>query len=403
MKLLIVEPIASGHHMALYVRLVVREAYKREWKVGLLTSKGALKDPSFKLVQSERYNDMDIFVIDDVKPSSKKNMLSLFIDQYNYYRAIKNGFKKIPLYKIPDRVYVSNLDHFDKVLPFLPSPFGNVKFSGMMMNLKFHRKKMGFGKPSRNDLLFEQLFLRVLRKANLHSVMVIDEPFLEYGKHSRHQEYSKLCFVPDVGDLRGKSSRVEAKKYFGIPIGNFVILVYGFLSKKKGIENLLRAVNNTALKKISVLLSGIQDEYTRELLSGSLAKTLINSGQLIISNGFHDDEKEYKAFKSANCVWVGYVGSQFGSSGVLYQSASMGLPLLGTADGLVGWIINKHCIGLVFDPVNIFECTNAIKEIYCNEELLMRLGQNAKKLSLNHTSEKFGEAICDQLEIQVMD
>ena len=384
--------------MALYVRLLVREAYKRKWEISILTSRSSINDPSFKLVQRECDNKIKLHLMNDVNISNKINVFSLFINQFRYYKSVRDTFKKIPMDDMPDYIYVINLDHFDKVLPFLPSIFGVNKFSGMMMTIKFHRKKMGLGSPSRSDILYEKLFLKLLRNKKLDRVMVIDEPFMKYSKSHENKEYSKICFVPDVGELQGVASQTNAKYFFGIPDKNYVLTVYGHMAEKKGIKSIISAFKNLSIKNITILLAGYQDNYTRELIQSADAQDLINSSQLIVSSGFQSDLQEYNAFKSSDCIWIGYIGSHFGSSGVLYQSASLGLPVLGCNSGLIGWLIKRHDIGIVFNPEDIFECTEAIERMLTDKLLYRKYSKNMRQLSIDHTARKFGEAICDQIE-----
>ena len=398
MKLLIVEPISSGHHMALYVRLLAREAYRRKWSIGLLTSKKAASSPSFNLVRDEVNNQNDLYLMDDVDLSTNNSALSLLLNQLKYYKAIKHAFKKISQQESPDYIYVTNIDHFDKVAPLFPSIFGKSNFSGMLMTIKFHRKEMGIGQPSRSDFIYKKLFLKLLGNKRLDHLMVLDEPFIKYATCHKNKKYSKICFVPDVGELRGVASQSSAKYFFGIPDKNYVITVYGQMSEKKGIKNIILAIKKINIKNITVLLAGKHDDYIRKLIQSSDAQDLISNRQLIVSSGFQNDLQEYNAFKSSDCVWIGYVGSHFGSSGVLYQSASLGLPVLGCNSGLIGWLIKQYDIGISFNPVDIIECARAIERMFTNKQHYRKYSKNIQKLSIDHSARKFGEAICDQIE-----
>ena len=397
MKLLIVEPEGAGHHMSLYVRLLVRTAAKRGWEIHLLTTVKAIRHPAFKLVHSE-CKELVIHLMPNIELSHSSGWLGLLLNQFRYYKAILSGFRDINPRETPDVIYMVNIDHIDKVLALLGTPFGKFKFIGMMMNIKFHRKKMKIGSSSRSDWLYKKLFLQLLKINTLEYLTVIDEPFFNYASSASESGYRKLILVPDVGDLHGNISDLEARRFLDIPSNSFVILVYGALTRKKGVEQLLRAVSICKLPDVVVLLAGVQDDRIRELLSGQLGLNLIGASKLLVFPSFHNEVQEYRVFRAASAVWVGYIGNSFGSSGVLYQSCSIGVPVLATSKGLIGWLVNHHKVGVTFDPNVVEDVAKSITLLFNDRNLAGVLSANAEKLAMNHTATKFGDAICDAIQ-----
>lgn len=385
--------------MALYVRLLVRATVRRGWSTRLLTTKRAVQHPAFQLVQREASTAIDVSLMREVDPTSSGQLLPLLLDQDRYFRSVAEGVRNLGAEEQPDHIYVVNLDHFDKILAVRGTPFGAIPFSGMMMNLKYHRNRMGIGLPSRSDWLYEKLFLRVLRIHTLRNTMVIDEPFYEYSRRSAYKkEYRKLRYVNDVGELNGSETREMVREALKIPNDRFVILVYGMLTVKKGIESLLNAVDTCDRLKVTVLLAGTQDERIKSLLAEPLARSLLARGQLVESAEFHDSKREYRVFKAADVVWIGYVGRSFGSSGVLFQAGSMRLPVLATSEGLIGWLVRRHRLGLTITPEDKKAVADAIERLYSDKELFRNLSDNGQRLSHQHTGRNFGNTICDAIE-----
>ncbi len=397
MKLLIIEPEATGHHMALYVKLIVRSAIARGWCIQLLTTKKALEHPAFELVKREISDGMDIFLMDEVTRKNHTTSLSLLWKQKRLYESIASSFSKIPHNQRADVIYVVNFDYFEKILALRGSPFNSVPFIGMMMNVKYHRQKMGIGPNSRSDWLYEQLFRRILRIPTLQSITVIDECFLTYTQQSRHKEYQKIQFVPDVGELFGNESRELARNELNLQQESFVILVYGSLSERKGIKELLKAVSMLGQSQITVLLAGEQDEKIQQQLCASLAQQLVGRGCLIESLGFHDERREYRVFRASDVVWLGYVGGARGSSGVLYQAGSIGLPILATNEGLIGWLTKRHGIGLTVNPTDCHAVARAINQLSVDKEFTKECGQHNRDLAKLHSGEKFGDDVCNAI------
>lgn len=397
MKLMIIEPHASGHHMALYARWLVKVAVDRGWQLHLLTTKSAIEHPAFKCVLKECSN-IEISFISEVHRTISGNWIKLLIDQWKYYQSIKKGFHNIKHTVNPDLIYMINIDHFDKILAILGSPFGKYEFSGMMMNIKFHRKIMSIGATSRSDWLYKKLLLNVLKIQKLKKLTIIDEPFYEYSEKYMQKHFNKISLIPDVGDIYGSESQDEARNNLRIQKDKFVILVYGVLTKKKGIKQLLRSVIEFNSSKLTVLLAGIQDEDIKDLMQKPEAIQLKKNGQLVESSGFHNEVCEYRVFKAANAVWIGYIGQSFGSSGVLYQSCSIGLPVLATSKGLVGWIVKRYNIGFTFDPEDKYDVSKNIGILYSDSKSVKIASDNAILLSKKHTGLIFGKYICDAIK-----
>jgi hypothetical protein len=122
MKLLLVESAATGHHLALYARLIARAAARRGWSVSLLTSESALKHPSLELVRGEVPGDFDVLTMADVPSPSNSRAASLLRYQFAHYRALRKAFRAKCADRGFDIVYVVTLDHCDKPCPCWARP-----------------------------------------------------------------------------------------------------------------------------------------------------------------------------------------------------------------------------------------------------------------------------------------
>lgn len=400
MKLLIVEPEATGHRMALYVRLVVRAAQSRGWTVSLLTTHLATKHPAFQLVCNEANNQLSIHFMDFPNCNSPKNALSLIKRQYNYYKSLKKAFFSLDKKEIPDLVYISCLDYFDKVMALLGTPFGEVPLSGLLVSVKFHRYKVGIGPKSRSDIFYKWLFQRTLEIKTMKRILVIDEAFVNFASQSKFALHKKLALIPDAGEINGNESKETARNGIGIPQNAFIVLVYGSLSERKGIKELLNAVaRQDAPANLRILLAGTPDQVVQSFLETAIVHRLRAQKILVERLFFHDDRDEYRVFRAADAVWLGYVGGSYGSSGVLYQAGSLGLPLIATSRGMIGWLTERHCLGKTIDPTNPESVIRAICEL-CNDPIQWhKFSKKGMQYASKHTGQKFGDVICEQLSL----
>jgi glycosyltransferase involved in cell wall biosynthesis len=346
-------------------------------------------------VRAEIPDGLEVFTMPDAE-GSKKGAAELLSQQFIRYRAVRTAFRQIQRQSPPDLVYVVTLDHYEKMISLLGSPFAGRPFAGMVLDPKFHRKVMGVGPPTRNDTLYRWLFRRLLRTQGLVCTTVVDESFFEYTRSNQATLYEKLSLVPDVGELVVEHSRADARAEIGLAPHQFVILVYGSITARKGLAELLAAVDGSAESTIA-LIAGAQDAESEALLREAPAMRLRAAGRLIESNGFLTAELEARAFAAADAVWLGYAPGFYGSSGVLFQAAAAGLPVLASSTGLIGWLTRRHQLGLTFDTQNVHAVRSAIRDLMHDHAARTRFTANGRAVGRQHTGTIFGDAVCDAI------
>lgn len=399
MYVLIVEQEPGGHHMSSYVRFMARGAVRRGWKVRILTARKSAEHPALKIVANEFVGELPVHFMPRIAQSNGTSTMSLLFNQMAYFKVLARSFKELCEDEIPDLVYLMNLEAVDKVMAILGSPFGNVPFSGMLVNVKYHRFQKSIGPPGRYDKLYKKLFERLLRIKTLLSITVIDEFFVEYTQQQRALEYDKVKFVPDPGELEGSESVEQAREQLAIPHDRFVILVYGILSARKGIKELLQAVSLMEDDTILVLLAGKVNKDINQLLHQPIAKDLVAHDRLFVVSGYQGVEQEYRLFRSANVVWLGYVSDFYGKSAVMPQAGSIGLPILASNTGLIGKITKENGLGLVFDPYDSHAVAKEIKRLQSDRCLQKQLGGNGRRFAKQSSAEEFGNALCSAIDI----
>lgn len=398
MRLLIVEPSAEGHHLALYSRLILRESCRRKWNVTILTTRSASQHPAFQIAAAETQGQLSTILIPDLAAPRSFSSLELFWSQFRLWKALADAAGRNDYFSRFDGIYCVNFDYFEKALSVFGSPFGQIPFAGMMMNPKFHRAHEGLGPPSRGDWIYFVLFQRLLRLRGLKGVLVVDEPFRDYCVKKKLKGAVKIRLVPDVGELSAAQGIEDSRSYLGIPPEKFVILVYGSLARRKGLDHLLRAVSSLDCSDCTVLAAGKPDAETKLFLHSPAVQLLVQSGQLIVKEGFLDSFGESQVFKAADAVWLGYVGGAYGSSGVLYQAGAAGLPVIAMEEGLIGWTVRAHKLGLTLDPTDPLKVMSAIKLLRDDSAIRQSWGQNGRRLSASHTGTVFGESVCNVIE-----
>jgi len=348
--------------MALYVRHVIRKLKDEMCEVSLLTTRSAVAHPSFHLLKTELKN-VELHFLPELPLISDCSSLSLFLQQMKFWLIVRSMFAQIIAKKKFDIVYIPTVDWVAKAMEMLGSPFGTVPFVVLYMAPTHHRKPMGLGPAGRQDWLYDRLFRRLLRNRTLRKVLVIDEVFFEFSQLNYGRLAEKVQYVPDFGEIRGQGSREECRVSLGIPNEAQVLLVYGSLTQRKGIVQLLDALSNPSVpNELVMLLAGKASKDMQALLESPAVQRLRENGRLILRLSFHDDRDEYRVFKASNFVWLGYVSGFYGSSGVLHQAVSVDLPVVAMEQGLIGRIVRMHQLGVTVDPNSTESVLNGLKE-----------------------------------------
>jgi glycosyltransferase involved in cell wall biosynthesis len=395
MKLLIVEPDATGHHMSLYVRLVVRAALARGINISLLTKKASTSHPSFRLVMEEAQGSLNVHYMPDFPRFVSNTSFILLFNQLISYLEIWWGFHRGVPRDGYENILVINLDCFEKVLSFLGSPFGDVSFSGLLMSISLHRYKLNIGPKSRFDWLYNNLFRRLIRIKSLKNLAVIDEAFYTMIANSQVPCERKIKLLNDPVRLIDVIDRHSARRLLGIPPEKFVILVYGNITKRKGLVELISAISGIAAKNFFILIAGEIDREIQALKHTDEFRRLFDNDQIVFSHGFHDDDREKSVFGAADAVWVAYCRGFYGSSGVVYQAGAAKLPVIGSTYGLIGWTIQKYSIGFCCDPDNTNDVIDVLMKLYKDEQLRSELGNSGFALACKHKDTDFAFSLLD--------
>jgi glycosyltransferase involved in cell wall biosynthesis len=401
MRLLLVELEGEGHNMVLYTRLLLREIERRGWSATLLTTAFGRHHPAFRILSSEFQAPPDALVIPDIPGSSGTGSAELLRSQIRIWRALKTACRMNGGFAEYDLIYCINMDKFEKAVALMGSPFGRRPFGGMLTNPKFHRAPLRLGPRSRADFLYKSLFKRLLRLPELKCLTVIDEPFRQFCAEASMPCSEKIRAVPDVGELVVRTPVESARRDLGIAEDAFVVLLYGSLSRRKGVAELLRAIESLERENVVALIAGRTNTEVKKLLDATWCQAMQDSGNLVIRSRFHDDMEETALFAAADAVWLGYVGGAYGSSGVLFQAGSAGLPVIAMELGLIGWMVREHDVGITLDPRNTAGVTSAITRLRDDPQLRSRLGRNGYSLSQQHRGLDFARSVCLALQSAV--
>jgi len=375
-KLLIIETYYEGHYLTGYIKYILRSLKKKNYEITLLTSKKTIKygKGAIQILNEEKVKFKILSTdFDNYKGIFRKN---LYLQQVINYNKIINFYKK-ELNIDYDLVCFTSLQRFLIPLCLFGNPLNNVPIIGIFLGAKFHLKYFNIFQSGRFDIIYRQLFKILLKKTFIKSVILNDHLLEKFVRQSYKYLTKKVLFLHDPKENRFKLNKTTIRKSLNLSQKSKYILLYGALIESKGLEELFKIISsNNINKNIRLIIAGKQFLPIISILKSNEVKKLIYEKKIIIFSGWQSELMEAKLFTAVDIVWIAYKNYSY-PSGVLYQAASFGLPVILSNDGLINQLNKKYKFGI---STNIFNIGLSVKKInnLINKKNYSKLSKNIK-------------------------
>ena len=224
-------------------------------------------------------------------------------------------------------------------------PFHFYKKLNFLNQLKYIKNLPSTWRTDEN--LFHEYLLKHFKL--LDSALYIDENFVSH--------HSSTHWLPDVFQSYAEeiigSENVEQrfwidrlKKFQEANKQRFIFLYFGTAQKRRGYDLLLKmAVEEDAC----FIHCGLNDQNEMyDLDVNELKNDLEKKGRLLETNQYISDPACIESFfKSATHLVLPYQNF-WGSSGVMLQALDYGIPVLVPENGIMGYRVRKHNLGLTY-------------------------------------------------------
>jgi glycosyltransferase involved in cell wall biosynthesis len=392
----IIEPEATGHRIALYVDAIAEKLLINGYRVVLITSASSASHSSCSNLKSR----LPLIFIEKISSLRKTKNRNIFYKQLHYYVNFKYAINEcVKKYGDPHMIIYNSFDNIDKVSAVFGLPVKRIKSFCISIGPSFHLPYYGLATKRFTNRLKKYLFNLNIQRDDT-CIGVIDELLVKYLSTNKFNNKRHVKYLPDPGEISGSLTQDQAKKFYGLENSDFVILIYGSLSARKGILEAINSVSRLLEHGIRVKLhlAGLPDYDTQIILNDDISIKLRLDKALIESLFFHTEKQEELAFKSCDMVWVAYKEPFLGSSGVLYQAASVGKPVLGNNVGLISYVIKKYQIGGCCDLNNTNDVDNQIMRLIETDCHSNKCGYNLNLLASKHTKIAFANSMYEAIE-----
>jgi len=219
---------------------------------------------------------------------------------------------------------------------------------------------------------------------------------------------AEVSIVPmgvDVTEFEPKQRNVEVRRKLGVDAE--MILFVGRLVEKKGVHNLLSAMQQVLRKSPQATLVLVGDGTQRRELERMAERLGIAASVRFLGKLPHEHLPEYYA---AADLFVGpsvvdRSGDTEGLGVVFIEAASAGLAIVGTSVGGISDVLIPEVTGIAVEPDQPEALANAIERLLGDEPLRRRLGEAARqhalrRFSWSQVAERFSDVFRRALECE---
>ncbi|RDU95992.1 glycosyltransferase [Trinickia dinghuensis] len=346
---LIIEPNFTGHRWR-YAQWAA-QAFEEAGLACVIATMPSNEDhPLARKIVEERRPGLEIAFVDSPPPAPSIAAPAMRVSYARYHRYFAHAFARVGACMPVSLVVVPYVDYFLYALPLLGSPFDDTPWIGITMRATFHHRDVGVKAPDRPlvNAIKARLFRRAVKARGLNALLSIDPTLPEWSTHAlaRSRSHATIAYLADPFPDARADDPAAARSRLNFGPGPH-LLVYGSMTDRKGIRELVTALEHMAHAP-TLVVAGEQDESMRAFLRSQAPRL---TPKPIVIDRFITDEVEFDLFSACDVVWLGYKG-HYGMSGVLVQAYRFGKRVVATSEGLIGWFCAGGKLGPVLDDLS---------------------------------------------------
>lgn len=356
-NVLIIEPNFTGHRWR-YAQWAAQAYTEAGLRCTIATAPCNAHHPLARSIDDAHRPNLEIAYVDDAPTRRGIAARAERIAYVRYHRYFAHAYDFVREREPIALVVVPYVDYFLYAVPFLGSPFGDTPWIGITMRSTFHHRHVGVKAPERPllDAVKAGLFRRAVRARGLRTLLSIDPTLPEWCARAMPATRAAIAYLADPFPDATPDDPAAARARLNFGAGAH-LLVYGSISERKGIRQLVHALERMESAP-TLVVAGEQDADTRAFLEAH-ARGLRPAP--IIIDRFIPHELEFDLFSACDAVWLGYTG-HYGMSGVLVQAYRFGKRVIATSEGLIGWFCSGGALGPVLEDLSPPAIERAIGE-----------------------------------------
>ncbi|BDA72005.1 putative N-acetylglucosaminyltransferase [Calothrix sp. PCC 7716] len=297
----------------------------------------------------------------------------------------------------------SLLMYFDTYkLPIILGVKSPCPFSGIYFRPTLHYNEFTDYQPSWKDRAQELrerfLLSRILRNSQLQTLFSLD-PFAV--KHlSKFNSHVKAVYLPDPVEMLKVSETQPSsiKENLGVEAGRQIFLLFGVITARKGIYQLLESLlllPSEVCQKLCLLIVGeseIKDELEKLIVNICQVKPI----QIIRRYDFIPGSEVQSYFQLTDFVLAPYQ-RHVGMSGILLLGAAAQKPILSSNYALMGEMVRRHQLGLTVDTTKPEEIASGLTRLLLESPQSLCNHMQMSLFAQENSIERFASVIFNHL------
>lgn len=291
------------------------------------------------------------------------------IQQVDVVHCLRFDFSEIPLYLCIKKIKHRSWKLFTTLFSpyFMHEPNEKVWFARYF----YHKLKC--------KIMVKLLIRREINGVFTHSER-IRKKLLNLCNHDLF--YNNIFVIPDPIEQLPKISQKVARQDLNLPQKKPIILLFGVLSHRKGLDILLNALSLIE-EEVYVLVAGSFHKSIKEKVIKKYKQLLQKPEYLILHLGYIKNEDVAKYFLASDAVILPYRRGFKGTSGVLNYASAAGKPVIISNVGEIGDIARENGLGILIEPESPEAIAQGIekflsKSIKWREQIKLQASQYVK-------------------------
>jgi hypothetical protein len=392
----LIAALESSGHRARLVRWVLESEVMRQAEV-IVSGRRSLLEHKELVALRRQFVPQEVIIDEATATALARSTWVDLVRKQTIYRSLYiRAVRQAKLGGVVDLVILPAADDALDAWAVLGTGFAATPWVGISMRPVFHLGSMrDVVAPSRrDDWVRNKLYRKVLRDRGLHRLLTFDPTMVDFASSSfSHQERDRIVYLPDPSLEYELPARGASRGELRIPDEAHLVLLYGSLTARKGVSQLICAASAPQCPiSIHILLAGVQNGEVKQLLQQEEAKALSVSGRLHVLEQYLDDRLERTVLSAADSMWLGY-SKFYGMSGVLVLAVRHGLPCIFTREGVIGYLGRKFAVGPEIDPDNIGTVVEALRRLTRMPQQYSRSLAEARQRFAVHDIEYFRSVI----------
>ena len=398
---LILEITATGHHPS-YIRWLLESDFAKSSEIILAARQEMFEHPEILACQS-KFTRYQISVSQELEVRlSDFSSVGLMRMSWTIGRLYREVCASLARTHRVDYVIVPFLDDCFLGLALPREAFAGIPWMAITMRTMFHYSEMGVIAPRRRFSAFRRWrFYRILKQKSMESLLTIDPTLAAFAEMQSDSFMRKIEYLPDPSTSHPElPTKIEARSQLKVPSDVSLIVLFGEISARKGVDSLLEAAADpTCSPRVHVMLAG-RCKNRAQLLENAAFQRLNADGRLHIIDGYVRGTEERQVLSAADCMWIGHT-EFYGTSGVMVLAARHGVPVLATEEGLIGYLAKKYAIGVIIQPRNRSSVVKGLNRLVDERDFFKQAGKNGISVFEKHDPTEFQRIVTEKVAMKM--